>query len=183
MYGNDGFVADFHADDDNDNPLDLSIRFNTNRYLKIPRITDSLQQDVNKQYGGATDPPTTSAGSTQRWTLKHQKYAPGLVELMYNTGVYIEEARLRQHLRVSRKCTQLARLLTKDIFTEAALTKCQYIGSKKGNQRLQLDINATTAIVEFVLKQESTMDWRRTTNKSVRAAMRYQLELAKKSIN
>ncbi|CAG4989519.1 unnamed protein product [Colias eurytheme] len=66
-------------------------------------------------------------GNDTRWTLKHREYLPGLVELWPNTGVYIMHSELNNCLKWSKKCTQLTRLLTKHVFTESALRKCQYV--------------------------------------------------------
>nr|AGO14427.1 BEN domain protein [Cotesia sesamiae Mombasa bracovirus] len=140
--------------------------------------------EVDEQLGATNllkDAPVNPGGNDIRWTLKHHEWAPGLVELFPNTGVYIKDSELNFCLRRSIRCTQLTRLLTKHIFTESALNKCRYVKKKqRGYNSLQLDSGAVTAIINFVQTYGYRHNWRPSSKKSIIAAMRYQLILAKK---
>ncbi|AAV98026.1 hypothetical protein ORF3301 [Cotesia plutellae polydnavirus] len=139
---------------------------------------------VDEQLGAISllkDAIVNPGGNDIRWTLKHRKWAPGLIELWPNTGVYIKDSELNFCLQRSRRSTHLSRLLTKHVFAESALNKCRYLNKKRvGYHSLQLDTGAITAIIHFVLTYGYVHNWRPSSEKSIKAAIRYQLILAKK---
>ncbi|CAD6243710.1 GSCOCT00013114001.2-RA-CDS [Cotesia congregata] len=138
---------------------------------------------VDEQLGASSllkDALTNPGGNDKRWTLKHPEYSPGLVELWPGTDVYIEVSKLNFCMRSSKKCTELTRLLTKHVFTEFALSKCKYINNVKGRENLRLDTGAVTAIIYFVSAYGYNHSWRPSNEKSIKAAMRYELISAKK---
>ncbi|KAG8039457.1 hypothetical protein G9C98_008100 [Cotesia typhae] len=151
---------------------------------KVSRDWAINSSEVDEQLGATNllkDAPVNLGGNAIRWTLKHHEWAPGLVELFPNTGVYIKDSELNFCLRRSIRCTQLTRLLMKHIFTESALNKCRYVKKKqRGYNSLRLDSGAVTAIINFVQTYGYRHNWRPSSKKSIIAAMRYQLILAKK---
>ncbi|XP_047037978.1 uncharacterized protein LOC124643148 [Helicoverpa zea] len=99
-------------------------------------------------------PVDNSADS--RWTLKHKKRAPGLKELIPESGVYIN-ARSFENIETSAKnASDLIRKLMPEIFSEKALNVC----SLKGKfNRPGLDCNAVRTILTFVDEYGAEKKW------------------------
>ncbi len=160
--------------------LDFTILAGHNNDSCDWRISSS---QVNQSLGASSplqDVVTNLIRFDKRWTLKYREPSPGLIELWPNTGAYITELELHYCLKRSKKCTQLARLLTVHVFSETALKKCRYVNNVRGNQNLQLDKSATIAIVNFVLRYGCTQHWRPSSDRSIKNAIRYQLIMSKK---
>lgn len=146
-----------------------------NRNVTAPRTSEDLGQRNN-----LLEAANTSHHTLEKWTLKYPKYSPGLVELMPNTGVYLEEAELWNCLRSSRTCSRLTRLLVTNIFTESALRTCTHFGPRRGNQDNRLDLNAVKTIVTFVRLLEYKRSSRVPYINTIRQAIRYQMRICKK---
>ncbi|CAG9792691.1 unnamed protein product [Diatraea saccharalis] len=149
-------------------------------YLRMNQILTSLEtltvleQEIN-------DLRRISRNFPKNWTLKHREYSPGLVKLVKDTGVYIGKIELEDCLDSSTKCTQLARLLTKNIFSESALKHCLYVGSVNNKTQFRLDSHATTVISTFVLSYGCSKSWNHSSDQAVKNAMRYMLAVYKKT--
>lgn len=114
------------------------------------------------------------------WTLKHHKYSPELTSLMPNVKVYISKIDLEHCKKVATKCTQLARMLMKHIFTESALKYCLLCRyTVVGGFLFKLDQIAVEVIVYFTLYYGRISRWAPSCTKSLKNAMRYQLFLSK----
>lgn len=150
-------------------------------FYKLQRLVSMTKKRL-KEKNGANKAALTLApkyGFNQRWTLKHRRLTPELIELVPNSGIIIRRSELNSCISSATKCTHLARLLTIHIFSEFALKKCLYICRRKSKPNLCLDENATLAIVNFVEGHGRSKNWLRCSKTSIRNAIRYQLKLSK----
>ena len=126
-------------------------------------------------------PPPEYDAIDSRWTLKHRELAPGLVELVPKSRVYINENKLKYCLLFARDGPTLARMLFLEIFTETAMSLCAITGGINRNYdaekkifRPSLDRNATNVILNFVRKIGREKHWKPGTQsvmKSIRNRM------------
>lgn len=114
-----------------------------------------------------------------RWTLKHRTPAPGLVELMPHTGVYVKEVKLNKCKKLANDCNDLARVLSLAIFRTSALRTCSLTGARAKaydlfgeNIRPGLDENARKVILEFVKQYGSSKGWKTSNTKSILNSIR-----------
>lgn len=93
--------------------------------------------------------------------------------------VYMKTAAFDECQKSARNCLHLARLLTRSIFSNAALEKCIYVGKDAPRPDLSLDEGAVVVIVQFVRSFGFKRNWNLPSERSIRNAIRYELLMAK----
>ncbi|CAH2096399.1 unnamed protein product [Euphydryas editha] len=101
-----------------------------------------------------------------KWTLKYRTYLPGLVELMPQSGVYVSYGDLKYSQQVSKDCKSLAKRLLSEIFNRNALSVCLSMTERAQtpdnigyNIRPELDVNACTVLLNFVIEHGLQRGW------------------------
>ncbi|CAH2096402.1 unnamed protein product [Euphydryas editha] len=101
-----------------------------------------------------------------KWTLKYRTYLPGLVELMPQSGVYVSYGDLKYSQQVSKDCKSLAKRLLSEIFNRNALSVCLSMTERAQapdnigyNIRPELDVNACTVLLNFVVEHGLQRGW------------------------
>ncbi|XP_057336872.1 protein PFC0760c-like [Microplitis mediator] len=118
-----------------------------------------------------------------KWTLRYREYAPGLVELIEHTGVYINAVKLVNCKRLAKNSKTLARLLLVEIFTESALYTCSLTGVRAKafdidgtHVRPGLDENARTVLLTYVEQYAQANKWPKTANQSILNSIRNKMQ-------
>ncbi|KAJ8728323.1 hypothetical protein PYW08_016708 [Mythimna loreyi] len=143
---------------------------------------DEENQILNKKQKFILPPEYDESDS--RWTLKYHKSAPELVELLPDTGVYVNAVNLSTCKRASKDCNTLARNLMPEIFKMSALSTCSLIGRRtKGHEiygvRPGLNKKARIVLMEFVKEYGLEKGWQTNTN-SILSNMRNKLRDARR---
>lgn len=96
-----------------------------------------------------------------RWTLKYREKQKGLVELVKNSGVYVNEMNLIRILANSYNSRELARRLMVEIFSQRALITCTLSGAKRrsGVPKPGLDKEAMHILLRLVQKRACEKNW------------------------
>ncbi|XP_037301565.1 uncharacterized protein LOC115454092 isoform X2 [Manduca sexta] len=89
-----------------------------------------------------------------RWTLRHPRPGPGLVELCDNSKVYVNGDQLRRYTAAAATSRNLVRTLLSLVFTEEALSICTLTRKKS-----QLDMEAVYAMFKYVGNVGSQRKW------------------------
>ncbi|XP_037301724.1 uncharacterized protein LOC115454456 isoform X1 [Manduca sexta] len=89
-----------------------------------------------------------------RWTLRHPRPGPGLVELCDNSKVYVNGDQLRRYTAAAATSRNLVRTLLSLVFTEEALSICTLTRKKS-----QLDMEAIYAMFKYVGNVGSQRKW------------------------
>uniref|UniRef100_UPI0031CC6429 hypothetical protein family 5 n=1 Tax=Microplitis demolitor TaxID=69319 RepID=UPI0031CC6429 len=155
-------VADNDEDDDNDDDDYVKRKRFQSRKLSLPPEYDK---------------------NDSKWTLRYREYAPGLVELMEHTGVYINALRLMNCKRLAKNSKTLARLLLVEIFTESALYTCSLTGVRAKafdidgtHVRPGLDENARTVLLTYVEQYAQANKWPKIDNQSILNSIRNKMQ-------
>ncbi|KAJ8718489.1 hypothetical protein PYW08_002726 [Mythimna loreyi] len=176
----------------------------TNTTVEVEMISEmnqSKQQQQQNEYDDCGDDDTDEVSKKRRsrkrkfvlppeydendsrWTLKHHELAPGLVELMPHTSVYINSVALSQCKRLSKDCKSLARILLVEIFTKSALTICSLTGSRAraydvegATIRPGLDENARTVLLVYVEEYGREKGWITVDTQSIQNSLRNKMQ-------
>ncbi|XP_057331809.1 protein PFC0760c-like [Microplitis mediator] len=162
---------DGEDDDDNDDENDAD-NDDGDDYVKRKRF----------QSRTLTLPPEYDKNDS-KWTLRYHEYAPGLVELIEHTGVYINAVKLVNCKRLAKNSKTLARLLLVEIFTESALYTCSLTGVRAKafdidgtHVRPGLDENARTVLLTYVEQYAQASKWPKTANQSILNSIRNKMQ-------
>ena len=132
-------------------------------------------------------PPPEYDENDSRWTLKHRELAPGLVELIPHSRVYIDAAKLRDCKRIAKDCKSLTGLLYFQIFTKTALAVCSLTNNKtyvsKNVVRPGLDKDARRAILTFVEGYRREKGWIRQDFQTITTSVRNKMVYMRKEYN
>ncbi|KAL5948520.1 uncharacterized LOC103579088 isoform X1 [Microplitis demolitor] len=144
--------------------------------------TDEVPKKKRSQKRKFVLPPEYDENDS-RWTLKHRQMAPGLVELMPHTNVYINAIKLSNCKRLSKDCKSLARLLLVEIFTKSALTICSLTGSRAraydvegATIRPGLDETARTVLLTYVEEYGREKGWITLDTQSIQNSIRNKMQ-------
>ncbi|KAJ8714836.1 hypothetical protein PYW08_004817 [Mythimna loreyi] len=111
-----------------------------------------------------------------RWTLKYHEPAPGLVELIEQTRVYVNADKLSDCKTLSKDMTTFIPMLLHEVFVMCALTKC-YGGRRHcyyiDPDSIALDKHAVATVVKFVEEYAQQKGWQFEYNRSTRQICRY----------
>ncbi|CAG9786677.1 unnamed protein product [Diatraea saccharalis] len=123
---------------------------------------------MNKIHGQAREfilPPEYDPNDSQ-WSLKHRKKTKDLVELIPQSGVYVNAIKLKHCLRMSKDSKTLARMLLVEVFSESALSVCSLTGKKANVFDLEgtsirpgLDEHARTVLLNYVEQYAFENNW------------------------
>ncbi|CAH2059146.1 unnamed protein product, partial [Iphiclides podalirius] len=90
------------------------------------------------------------------WTHLHRTLTSNLIELMPNTGVYVDRNNLVHCEKLANSSKTLVRLLLPEVFKDVALRTC----SVKGNRNVPgLDSKATEALLKYVKRHADSHNW------------------------
>lgn len=158
------FVIDIDDDDDEEED-----NYESYARRKIPTRKFSLPPDYDE--------------NNSRWTLKHHERAPGLVELIEHTGIYINAVKLINCKRLAKDAKTLARLLLVEIFTESALSTCSLTGARAKafdtngtNIRPGLDEDARTVLLTYVDEYAQEKKWPNTDTTTILNSIRNKMQ-------
>ncbi|CAG17486.1 unnamed protein product [Bracoviriform congregatae] len=147
------------------------------RHIEVAASTSSSTQNQHSR-GDANRTPKIKYNSWRlvlppeydprdtRWTLKYRTNLPGLVELTPQSGVYVSYGDLKYCQQVSKDCQSLAKRLLSAVFNRKALSVCFSMTEKAqapdnvvSNIRPELDDNACTVLLNFVLEHGLQRGW------------------------
>uniref|UniRef100_A0A2H1WFG1 SFRICE_014234 n=1 Tax=Spodoptera frugiperda TaxID=7108 RepID=A0A2H1WFG1_SPOFR len=116
-----------------------------------------------------------------RWTLKYKNYAPELTELVDNSRVYVNSKNLAAVVNKSQNPKQLARNLLEEVFSKNALYVCKLPQPTiVVSDTPELDSGAINAILDFVQKHTTRVNWQHVKRKIVKLSLRGKLSYAHK---
>ncbi|CAG9790043.1 unnamed protein product [Diatraea saccharalis] len=134
---------------------------------------------INHQQKNAWVLPPEYDPNNPKWTRKYQKKAPGLVELIPRTNVYVNKKELANCKRESKDCRTLARLLLTEVFSADALGVCSLTGSKAKaftsmnlEVRPGLDEDARMVLLTFVERYGAKRGWRTDDTSAIISSIR-----------
>lgn len=129
---------------------------------------DKNSNPLNKIRGQArkfTLPPEYDPNNS-KWSLKHRKKTKDLVELIPQSGIYVDAIKLSNCQRMSKDSKTLARMLLVEIFSESALSVCSLTGKKANAFDLEgtsvrpgLDEDARTVLLNYVKQYAFDNKW------------------------
>lgn len=108
-------------------------------------------------------PPDYDPNDT-RWTLRHRKPGPKIVELIPKNNIYVNKNRLGYSCAVAKNCNELTIMLLQIIFSASALSVCsltgeRVIGKHGSNIRPGLDEHALGILLIFIKKHGVSKGW------------------------
>ncbi|CAH2096403.1 unnamed protein product [Euphydryas editha] len=126
---------------------------------------DTLFIQMGSTYRDTTDMYNTLR-SLMLDTAQTYKKLIGLVELMPQSGVYVSYGDLKYSQQVSKDCKSLAKRLLSEIFNRNALSVCLSMTERAQapdnigyNIRPELDVNACTVLLNFVVEHGLQRGW------------------------
>ncbi|CAH2096400.1 unnamed protein product [Euphydryas editha] len=126
---------------------------------------DTLFIQMGSTYRDTTDMYNTLR-SLMLDTAQTYKKLIGLVELMPQSGVYVSYGDLKYSQQVSKDCKSLAKRLLSEIFNRNALSVCLSMTERAQtpdnigyNIRPELDVNACTVLLNFVIEHGLQRGW------------------------
>nr|AOH69120.1 hypothetical protein A6F54_47 [Microplitis mediator bracovirus] len=197
-------VKQLLADSRSSNSNSPTTSLSTNTTVEIEKISEknqSKQQQQQEEYENHLDvnmnevpkkkrtqkrkfvlPPEYDKNDS-RWTLKHRRLVPGVVELMPHTNVYINFVALSNCKRLAKDCKSLARMLLVEIFTKSALAVCSLTGSRAraydivgATIRPGLDENARTVLLTYVEEYGREKSWITLDTQSIQNSIRNKMQ-------
>ncbi|XP_039757045.1 uncharacterized protein LOC120631495 isoform X1 [Pararge aegeria] len=103
-----------------------------------------------------------------RWTLKYREMDDDLIELIENTGIYVNESILCAGKRLSKDSKEYAIMLLLEIFSVSALSTCTLTGAKASSCRTEdyevrpgLDKKARFVLLASVERHAREKRWAR----------------------
>ncbi|XP_057321120.1 uncharacterized protein LOC130664936 [Microplitis mediator] len=197
-------VKQLIADSRSSNSDNPTTSLSTNTTVEIEKISEknqSKQQQQQEEYENHLDVnmnevpkkrrsqkrkfvlPRDYDKNDSRWTLKHRRLVPGVVELMPHTNVYINFVALSNCKRLAKDCKSLARMLLVEIFTKSALSVCSLTGSRAraydivgATVRPGLDENARTVLLSYVEEYGRAKDWITVDTSSIQNSLRNKMQ-------
>ncbi|KAI8434760.1 hypothetical protein MSG28_003280 [Choristoneura fumiferana] len=137
-------------------------------------VNDSDKNETASSYSHPTRKftlPKEYDKNNSRWTLKHLQKKKGLVELLPNSGVYVDAIRLSNCKRISKDSKMLARMLLVEVFSANALRTCSLTGKRayafhtdETDIRPGLDEHAKNVLLNFVEEFANEKNWVKTSN-------------------
>nr|ACE75243.1 conserved hypothetical protein [Glyptapanteles flavicoxis] len=139
---------------------------------------DDAPTPIREQKGTFSLPKEYDPNDT-KWTLKYQKYKPGLLELIPRTGVYVSKKILKRSTQKSTDCRTLARLLLTEVFSKKALSVCSLTGGRAKafnsvniDVRPGLDEHARMVLLAFVEEYGNKHGWITSDTPAVMSSIR-----------
>ncbi|KAH0547115.1 hypothetical protein KQX54_017153 [Cotesia glomerata] len=145
-------------------------------------IVGNATTSIREQRGSFSLPAEYDPNDT-KWTLKYREIKPGLVELIPQTGVYVESKELERCIRESSDCRTLACLLLTEVFSQNALSVCSWTGGKAKafnsvniDVRPGLDENARMVLLAFVEEHGKKHSWSTFNTSAVMSTIRTKIK-------
>ncbi|XP_059062748.1 uncharacterized protein LOC131855487 [Achroia grisella] len=146
------------------NKVDKIKKSNNNVGNKVTKINEPKKKYARQRHSFIL-PPEYDPKDT-KWTLKYRKRVTGVVELVPNSGIYVNALGLANCKQKSEDCKTLARMLLSEVYSRNALSVCSITGKKPNayenrndNVRPGLNEYAKMALLTYVEDYGRRKNW------------------------
>ncbi|XP_061727443.1 uncharacterized protein LOC133532689 [Cydia pomonella] len=148
---------------------------------KNSRISTAPSKNHKRRYTFVLPPEYDPNDS--RWTLKHRKNGPGLIELIPQSRIYVNEKRFKKVIESSNDCRALARLLLTEVFSKNALSVCSMTGGQarafkplENDVRPGLDKHARLVLLAFIEEYGNKRKWNTADTMGIISSIRTKIQ-------